>query len=136
MLADVIVDFNVLLAAAEHDPLPIDFNFNSSDQRAKLFHDWLGLPVVHRTPGGKPSTDQKNALPKLAKLCPAIGKYVKWKKLLDLRVKYLDTYEAKYAWADDGFAHCELMQYGTDRRPVQLQGRSTTSSCPGTSRSS
>jgi DNA polymerase I-like protein with 3'-5' exonuclease and polymerase domains len=113
MLADIVVDFNELLAKAEHDPLPIDFNFNSSDQRAKLFHDWLGLPVVHRTPGGKPSTDQKNALPKLAKLCPAIKKYWQWKKLLDLRVKYLDTYEDKYLWADDGFAHCELLQYGT-----------------------
>jgi DNA polymerase I-like protein with 3'-5' exonuclease and polymerase domains len=113
LLADVTADFNVLLAAAGHDLLPISFNFNSSQQRAVLFHEWLGLPVVHLTDGGKPSTDQKNALPKLAKLCPAVGKYWKWKKLIDLQSKYLDHYEDHYAWADDGYAHCELMQFGT-----------------------
>lgn len=113
LLADVTEDFNALLAAAGRDPLPLDFNFNSGPQRAKLFHEWLGLPVVHLTEGGKPSTDQKNALPKLAKLCPPVNKYWKLKKLADLQSKYLDHYEDHYAWADDGFAHCELMQFGT-----------------------
>jgi DNA polymerase I-like protein with 3'-5' exonuclease and polymerase domains len=118
MLVDIVGDFNRLLEEAGHDPLPATFNFNSSQQRAKLFHDWLGLPVVHWTDGGKsgqpkPSTDAKNALPKLAKLCPAIAKYWKYSKLNTLRTKFLDLYETKYAWADDGFAHCALLQYGT-----------------------
>jgi DNA polymerase I len=119
MLADIIADFNKLLANAGHDQLPATFNFNSSQQRAQLFHDWLGLPVVHWTSGGKdgknkkPSTDAKNAIPKLARLCPAVAKYAKWKKLLDLRVKFLDIYPDRYCWADDQFAHCSLNQFGT-----------------------
>jgi len=113
MLGDVVADFNELLTQRGHRKLPMDFNFNSSDQRAKLFHDWLGLPVVHRTKEGRISTDAKNAVPKLARLCPAVAKYAKWKKLHDLRDKYLDIYESKYLWAMDRFAHCTLNQYGT-----------------------
>lgn len=107
-LAEIRADFARLLGRE----LPIDFNFNSSQQRAKLFHEWLGLPVVHRTPGGKPSTDAKNAIPKLARMCPAIARYDKYNHLVTLRVKYLEVY-GKYLWAPDGRAHCTLLQYGT-----------------------
>jgi hypothetical protein len=57
--------------------------------------------------------DASNALPKLAKLCPAVGRYWKYSKLVTLRTKYLELYDSKYRWADDDRAHCTLLQYGT-----------------------
>lgn len=113
-LAEIREDFAELLGRE----LPVTFNFNSSQQLSRLFYDWLGLPVVHWTKGTdnsppKPSVDAKNALPKLAKLCPPVARYWKYSKLVTLRTKYLELYDTKYLWADDYRAHCTLLQYGT-----------------------
>jgi DNA polymerase I-like protein with 3'-5' exonuclease and polymerase domains len=107
-LAEVIDAFSELLGRR----LPVDFNFGSADQRVRLFHDWLGLPVVYRTEQGAPSTDAKKALPKLALLCPAVARYALWSKLRTLRNNYMAHYEEKYSWAPDGRAHCLLVQNG------------------------
>jgi DNA polymerase I-like protein with 3'-5' exonuclease and polymerase domains len=118
MLADIVDSFNQLLAAKGRPRLPVNFNFNSSQQLVRLFHEWLELPVVYWTQGSeksppRPSVDSKNAIPKLARMCPAIGLYDKWKKLNTLRTHFMEIYESKYCWADDGYAHCELKQFGT-----------------------
>lgn len=34
------------------------FNPNSSHDRAELFHDYLAIPIVAKTPGGRPKTDR------------------------------------------------------------------------------
>jgi DNA polymerase I-like protein with 3'-5' exonuclease and polymerase domains len=118
MLAEIIEEFNELLAAKGRDPLPPDFNWNSPPQKARLFYEWLELPVVHETDGGKsgkkkPSTDAKNAIPKLARLCEPIAQYARWMKLNTLRTHFLDIYEDNYSWAADGRAHPSLIQFGT-----------------------
>ncbi len=136
-LAEIREDFAGLLG---HE-LPVTFNFNSSQQLSRLFYDQLGLPVVHWTKGTdnsppKPSVDAKNALPKLSKLCPAVGRYWKYSKLVTLRTKYLELYDTKYrsAWLKPGpTAPC----CSTARSPAGSAARtSTTSSCPSRSRPS
>lgn len=109
LLAEIIEDFEELAG----EKLPPDFNFNSSAQFADLLYAKCGMPVLHKTPGGKPSVDAKNALPGLAKDYPPVKKYMGWKKLTDLQVKFLNSYEADYCWAADGRAHPTLNQHGT-----------------------
>jgi DNA polymerase I-like protein with 3'-5' exonuclease and polymerase domains len=109
LLAEIIEDFEEMTG----EKLPPAFNFNSSAQFGDLLYGKCKMPVLHRTPGGKPSVDAKNALPGLAKDYPVVGKYMGWKRLIDLRAKFLDIYEGKYSWAADGRAHPSLLQHGT-----------------------
>jgi len=109
LLAEIIADFGELIG----EQLPPSFNFNSSKQFGDLLYNKCGMPVLHKTPGGKPSVDAKNALPGLAKDYPVVAKYMGWKRLTDLKVKFVGTYERDYLWADDGRAHPTLNQHGT-----------------------
>lgn len=109
LLAEIIADFEELTG----EQLPPAFNFNSSKQFGDLLYGKCGMPVLHKTPGGKPSVDAKNALPGLAKDYPVVAKYMGWKRLTDLKVKFVGTYERDYLWADDGRAHPTLNQHGT-----------------------
>jgi DNA polymerase I-like protein with 3'-5' exonuclease and polymerase domains len=109
LLAEVIEDFEELAG----EKLPPDFNFNSNAQFADLLYGKCGMPVLHKTPGGKPSVDAKNALPGLAGKYPQVKKYMGWKKLTDLQVKFLNSYETAFCWAADGRAHPTLNQHGT-----------------------
>lgn len=109
MLAEIIEDFEEMTG----EQLPPTFNFNSSKQFGDLLYVKCKMPILHRTPAGKPSVDAKNALPGLAKQYPVVAKYMGWKRLTDLRDKFLDIYEAKYSWAADGRAHPSLLQHGT-----------------------
>lgn len=109
LLAEIIADFEELIG----EQLPPAFNFNSSKQFGDLLYNKCGMPVLHKTPGGKPSVDAKNALPGLAKDYPVVAKYMGWKRLTDLKVKFVGTYERDYLWADDGRAHPTLNQHGT-----------------------
>lgn len=109
LLAEIVADFGELTG----EQLPPAFNFNSSKQFGDLLYDKCKMPVLHRTPGGKPSVDAKNALPGLAKQYPVVAKYMGWKRLTDLQVKFVGTYERDYLWADDGRAHPTLNQHGT-----------------------
>jgi DNA polymerase I-like protein with 3'-5' exonuclease and polymerase domains len=109
LLAEIVADFEEMIG----EKLPPDFNFNSSAQFGDLLYNKCGLPVLHKTPGGKPSVSAKDALPGLVDKCPAVKKYMGWKRLVDLRVKFLDTYERDYSWAADGRAHPSLLQHGT-----------------------
>lgn len=109
LLAEVIEDFEEMIG----EKLPPTFNFNSGKQFGDLLYNKCGMPVLHRTPKGAPSVDAKNALPGLAKDYPVVGKYMGWKRLIDLQAKFLDIYEANYSWAADGRAHPSLLQHGT-----------------------
>jgi DNA polymerase I-like protein with 3'-5' exonuclease and polymerase domains len=109
MLSEVIRDFEEYAG----EKLKPDFNFNSNKQFADLLYSKCKMPVLHRTPGGAPSVDAKNALPGLAKKYPVVQKYMDWKRLHDLRLKFLDIYEGKYCWAADLRAHPLLNQHGT-----------------------
>jgi DNA polymerase I-like protein with 3'-5' exonuclease and polymerase domains len=109
LLAEIIEDFEELTG----ERLPPAFNFNSSAQLGDLLYNKCGMPVLHRTPKGKPSVDAKNALPGLARDYPVVAKYMGWKRLTDLKVKFVGTYERDYLWADDGRAHPTLNQHGT-----------------------
>jgi DNA polymerase I-like protein with 3'-5' exonuclease and polymerase domains len=109
LLGEIIEDFEELAG----EKLPPDFNFNSSAQFADLLYNKCGMPVLHKTPGGKPSVDAKNALPGLAKDYLPVKKYMGWKRLTDLQVKFLNSYETAFCWAADGRAHPVLNQHGT-----------------------
>jgi DNA polymerase I-like protein with 3'-5' exonuclease and polymerase domains len=114
MLAEIIEDFEEMIG----EQLPPTFNFNSSKQFGDLLYSKCKMPVLHWTDGGKtgvkkPSVDAKNALPGLAKMYPVVAKYMGWKRLTDLQVKFLDIYERNYSWAADGRAHPSLLQHGT-----------------------
>jgi DNA polymerase I-like protein with 3'-5' exonuclease and polymerase domains len=109
LLAEIIGDFEEMTG----EKLPPDFNFNSGKQFGDLLYGKCGMPVLHRTPKGAPSVDAKNALPGLADKYPVVRKYLGWKRLTDLRAKFLDIYEGLYSWAADGRAHPSLLQHGT-----------------------
>ena len=109
LMAEIIGDFEEMTG----EKLPPSFNFNSSAQFGDLLYNKCGMPVLHKTPGGKPSVDAKNALPGLAKDYPVVRKYMGWARLLTLRANFLDIYEDKYSWAADGRAHPSLLQHGT-----------------------
>jgi DNA polymerase I-like protein with 3'-5' exonuclease and polymerase domains len=120
MLAEVLADFEALASQVKGVPvkLPPDFNLNSSDQFANLLYNLCEMPVLHYTPGSdksppKPSTDAKKALPGLAMRYAEVRRYLDWKRLTDLRLKFLAIYEDKYDWAADGRAHPMLLQNGT-----------------------
>lgn len=109
LLAEVIEDFEKLAG----EKLPPTFNLNSSKQFADLLYNKCKMPVLHTTDSGAPSVDAKKALPGLAARYPEVQKYLSWKKLHDLRLKFLEIYELKYSWAADGRAHPLLNQHGT-----------------------
>lgn len=109
LLVEVIADFEELAG----EKLPPDFNFNSNKQFGELLYVKCKMPVPHYTDGGQPSVSAKDALPRLAADYPVVKKYMGWKRLHDLRLKFLDIYEGKYSWAADGRAHPLLMQHGT-----------------------
>lgn len=109
LLAEVIADFEALAGIT----LPPNFNLNSSKQLADLLYNKCGMPVLHHTEKGAPSVDAKKALPGLAVKYAEIRKYLGWKRLTDLRLKFLAIYEDKYSWAADGRAHPLLNQNGT-----------------------
>lgn len=109
LLVEVIQDFEALAG----EKLPPSFNLNSSQQFSDLLYNKCKMPVLHTTETGRPSVDAKKALPGLAAKYPEVKKYLGWKKLYDLRLKFLDIYERNYSWAADGRAHPLLMQHGT-----------------------
>jgi DNA polymerase I-like protein with 3'-5' exonuclease and polymerase domains len=109
LLAEIIEDFEALAG----EKLAPNFNFNSNKQFQDLLYVKCKMPVLHLTPGGAPSVDAKNALPGLAAQYPVVKKYMGWKRLHDLRLKFTESYEAKYSWAADGRAHPALLQHGT-----------------------
>jgi DNA polymerase I-like protein with 3'-5' exonuclease and polymerase domains len=109
LLAEVLGDFEALAG----EKLPPTFNLNSDKQFADLLYSKCGMPVLHQTPGGVPSVDAKKALPGLALKYPEVRRYLEWKRLHDLRLKFLDIWESKFNWAPDGRAHPTLMQNGT-----------------------
>lgn len=109
LLAEVIGDFEALAG----EKLPPTFNLNSDKQFADLLYVKCKMPVLHETPGGAPSVDAKKALPGLALQYPEVRRYLEWKRLHDLRLKFLEIWEAKFNWAPDGRAHPTLVQNGT-----------------------
>jgi DNA polymerase I-like protein with 3'-5' exonuclease and polymerase domains len=111
-LVEVLDGFNQL--AGEQ----VTINFASPVQLRDLLYNKCHMPVSFWTKGGKtgnrqPSTDAKRALPKLAKEFPQVQHYLNWKRLTTLRRNFLESYEAKYLWAEDGRAHPSLIQHGT-----------------------
>lgn len=109
LLAEVIEDFEALAG----EKLPPDFNLNSSKQFGDLLYNKCKMPVLHKTDTGAASVDAKKALPGLALEYPEVRKYLGWKHLHDLRLKFLDIWERKFNWAADGRAHPSLVQNGT-----------------------
>ena len=114
MLAEVLADFEALASKVKGVPvkLPPDFNLNAGQQFGNLLYNLCEMPVLHRTPGGAPSVDGKKALPGLATRYAEVRRYQDWKRLTDLRLKFLSIYEDKYDWAADGRAHPILNQNG------------------------
>lgn len=95
-----------------------DINFNSPPQLQKLLYEDMGLPVIKWTDGGKsgkkkPSTNAREVLVNYVDDHPAVAKFVALKELQTLCNNFLDTYERKFSYADDGMTHPNLLQHGT-----------------------
>jgi DNA polymerase I len=99
------------------EPLPASFNFGSSQQLGRLLYEDCKMPVPRWTDGGKsgirrPSTDAKVALKGLSGEYPEVARYLNWKRLTKLYRDFLEAFEAKYSFAEDGRVHASLIQHG------------------------
>ncbi|MBI5203252.1 MAG: DNA polymerase I [Elusimicrobia bacterium] len=80
---------------AEIDKLAgLELNPSSPKQLGKLLFEDLKLPVLHKTPGGAPSTDEETLLG-LAKLHPLPAKILEYRELSKLQSTYVDALLAK-----------------------------------------
>ena len=66
------------------------FNLGSPKQLGEILFERLGLPVVKKTPAGKPSTDE-SVLEKLALDYPLPKVLLQWRGLAKLKSTYTDT---------------------------------------------
>ena len=66
------------------------FNLGSTKQLGEILFERLGLPVVKKTPAGKPSTDE-SVLEKLALDYPLPKVLLQWRGLAKLKSTYTDT---------------------------------------------
>ncbi len=91
---------------------PVAINLASPKQVGTLLFEDLGLrtSVYTSTTRDKDKSERKMstgkvALAGLAKQHPVVQKIRNWKEQTRLLSTYLDAYERKYLWADDGRAH-------------------------------
>lgn len=89
----------------------ITVNLASPAQVQEMLYGRLGMPVRRRSrKTNKPSTD-KVALTGLSKQYPVVKKLLTWKSLKKLTGTYLDVYEKRFGWADDGRTHPSHIQH-------------------------
>ncbi len=93
------------LEAAIHELAGEPFNINSTDQLASVLYGRLELPVLKKTPGGKPSTDA-SVLEKLDH--PLVERLLEYRELEKLRSTYVDGYLPLIG--DDGRIHTTFNQ--------------------------
>jgi DNA polymerase-1 len=76
-----------------HEEAGEPFNVNSTDQLAVVLYQKLGLPVLKKTPGGKPSTDAA-VLEKLAEQHDSelVRRLLRYREIEKLRSTYVDGY--------------------------------------------
>ncbi len=91
---------------------PVAVNLASPPQVSKLLFEDLGLrtTVYTATTRDKDASERKMstgkvALAGLVKQHPVVQKIRNWKEQTRLLGTYLEVYERKYSWADDGRAH-------------------------------
>ncbi len=91
---------------------PVAINLASAAQVGKLLFDELGLRTSVYTAGTRDKargerkmSTGKVALAGLAKQHPVVQKIRNWKEQTRLLSTYLEAYERKYSWSDDGRAH-------------------------------
>lgn len=77
-------------------------NFNSGDQLGTFLFRVLSLPIIKRTPNGKPSVD-KEVLEKLRDQHPFVHKIVEYRKLVKMISSYVVNLHRTLK--DDGRAH-------------------------------
>ena len=77
------------LESSIHEHAGEAFNVNSTDQLAHILYTKLELPVLKKTPGGKPSTDA-SVLEKLDH--PLVIHLLRYRELEKLRSTYIDGY--------------------------------------------
>lgn len=91
---------------------PVKLNLASPKQKAEILYDRLHLPVKRRSrKTNNPSTD-KIALKGLSGQYPVVQSMVNWNQLNKLCGTYLEKYEKKYTYAEDGRTHPHHMQCG------------------------
>jgi DNA polymerase I len=88
MAADLRIELESLEKAI-HELAGEPFNVNSTDQLAVILYQKLGLPVLKKTPGGKPSTDA-SVLEKLEH--PLIELLLRYREIEKLRSTYVEGY--------------------------------------------
>lgn len=88
-----------------HEIADEPFNINSTDQLATILYQRLELPVLKKTPGGKPSTDA-SVLEKLEH--PLVDRLLEYRELEKLRSTYVDGYLPLIG--DDGRIHTTFNQ--------------------------
>ncbi|MDO4683761.1 MAG: DNA polymerase I [Lautropia sp.] len=78
-----------VLEAEAHQLAGQSFNLGSTKQLGEILFGQLGLPVVKKTPAGKPSTDE-SVLEKLALDYPLPKVLLQWRSLSKLKSTYTD----------------------------------------------
>jgi DNA polymerase-1 len=84
------------------------FNINSTRQLRQVLFDELKLPVIRKTPGGEPSTEQ-DVLEELALNHPLPALLLRHRQLTKLRVTYLDAFP-ELVHPEDGRIHASFNQ--------------------------
>ncbi|MEK9775455.1 MAG: DNA polymerase I, partial [Quisquiliibacterium sp.] len=77
------------LEASAHEAAGQPFNLNSPKQLGEILFDRLGLPVVKKTAGGAPSTDEE-VLTRLAQDYPLPKLVLDWRAIAKLKSTYTD----------------------------------------------
>ena len=67
-----------------------NFNIGSTQQLGRILFEKLGLPIIAKTPKGKPST-RENVLSELATQHPLPGLILDWRQLSKLKSTYVDS---------------------------------------------
>jgi DNA polymerase-1 len=116
--ADVLRDFRdkfnaeIMGTLSELAGEPVAVNLASPPQIAKVLFEQLGYSTTVYTdktrdlpPGERKMSTGKIALERLAQQYPVVQKIREWKQITRLLGTYLDQYETKFNYADDGRAH-------------------------------
>ena len=106
-LGESLRDRLATLESKIHDLAGEPFNVNSTIQLREVLFDRLELPVLKKTPKGKPSTDAA-VLEKLANEHPVVELLLEYRQLEKLRSTYVDGLLPLVA--DDGRLHASFNQ--------------------------
>lgn len=104
-------DLTVLVQTKDPTEPPVRINLGSWKQKSDILYGKLGMSTRRRSKSGNMSTD-KIALKGLSREYPVVQKMLNWTSLTKLLGTYLEVYETRYSYAEDGRTHPGHLQHG------------------------